>query len=162
GPGHSRRPRSAPVRAVHAWQVGRPSRPGAGPVHREADRNRPRGKSPRRIERPERDPLHLEPAPRGLRDCLLTSPGHPKRSVTYGQLTRGKKIQRQLTLKPGLKARAQLRVIGKPHHRREGRDKVTGRAQYAADIRLPGMLYARILRPPAHGAKRQSLDLSAA
>ena len=30
------------------------------------------------------------------------------------------------------------------------------------DIRLPGMLYARILRPPAHGAERQSLDTSGA
>ena len=33
----------------------------------------------------------------------------------------------------------------------DARDKVTGAAKYAGDIRLPGMLYARVLRPPAHG-----------
>jgi len=41
-------------------------------------------------------------------------------------------------------------------------EKVTGKAQYAGDIRLPGMLYARLLRPPAHGAKLKKVDTSAA
>ena len=39
---------------------------------------------------------------------------------------------------------------------------MTGRAQYAGDIVLPGMLHAAILRPPAHGAKLRSADTSAA
>jgi len=39
---------------------------------------------------------------------------------------------------------------------------VTGKAKYAADIRLPGMLYAKILRPPAHGAKLKRADTSGA
>jgi len=39
---------------------------------------------------------------------------------------------------------------------------VTGRAKYAGDIRPTGMLYAKILRPPAHGAKRTSLDTAEA
>jgi CO/xanthine dehydrogenase Mo-binding subunit len=36
------------------------------------------------------------------------------------------------------------------------------RAQYAGDLRLPGMLHAAILRPPAHGATLKSADTSAA
>jgi len=40
--------------------------------------------------------------------------------------------------------------------------KVTGAAQYAGDIRRPGMLYACLLRPPAHGAKLTRVDTSAA
>ncbi|MDH7570509.1 MAG: molybdopterin-dependent oxidoreductase, partial [Armatimonadota bacterium] len=40
--------------------------------------------------------------------------------------------------------------------------KVTGAAKYAGDIRLPGMLYASILRPPAHGARLRRADVSAA
>ena len=44
--------------------------------------------------------------------------------------------------------------------RRDAREKVTGKAQYAGDIRLPGMLHARILRPPAHGATLEKLDTS--
>jgi len=39
---------------------------------------------------------------------------------------------------------------------------VTGKAKYAADIRLPGMLCAKILRPPAHGARLRSVDTSEA
>jgi nicotinate dehydrogenase subunit B len=41
-------------------------------------------------------------------------------------------------------------------------EKVTGKAKYAGDIRLEGMLYARIVRPPAHGAKLKDVDTSAA
>ena len=53
-------------------------------------------------------------------------------------------------------------LSGKPVGRTDALDKVTGKASYAGDIRLPGMLYARILRPPAHGAKLRSVDVTAA
>ena len=84
------------------------------------------------------------------------------RRVTYGQLTEGKLIERQLTVSATLRAASQFRVMGKPMLRRDSRAKVTGKAQYAGDIRLPGMRYARVLRPPAHGAKLLKADLSAA
>jgi nicotinate dehydrogenase subunit B len=40
--------------------------------------------------------------------------------------------------------------------------KSQGKAKYAGDIRHPGMLYARIVRPPMHGAKLKSMDTSKA
>jgi isoquinoline 1-oxidoreductase len=46
--------------------------------------------------------------------------------------------------------------------RTDGLPKVTGQARFAGDIRLPDMLYARILRPPAHGAALKKVDTSAA
>jgi isoquinoline 1-oxidoreductase len=46
--------------------------------------------------------------------------------------------------------------------RRDALEKVTGKGKYAGDIHLPGMLYARVLRPPAHGAKLMSVDTTAA
>ncbi len=52
--------------------------------------------------------------------------------------------------------------MGKDALRSDALEKVTGKAKYAGDIRLPDMLYAKILRPPAHGAKLTSLDTSAA
>jgi isoquinoline 1-oxidoreductase len=85
-----------------------------------------------------------------------------KRRIAYGQLTKGQKIERHLTVKPSLKDVSQFKISGKPVLRRDAREKVTGKAQYAGDIRLPGMLYAKILRPPAHGAKLQSVDTAAA
>jgi len=84
----------------------------------------------------------------------------PARRVTYGQLTKGKRIERQVAAKPSLKAPDQFQIIGKPLLRKDSRDKVTGRAIYAGDVRLPGMLYARVLRAPAHGAVLKHVDTS--
>lgn len=82
--------------------------------------------------------------------------------VSYAQLSKGKKIARHASGKVPLKSPDQFKIIGKPVFRRDAQAKVTGQAKYAADIQLPGMLYARILRPPSHDAKRLSVDLSAA
>jgi isoquinoline 1-oxidoreductase len=87
---------------------------------------------------------------------------HPAKRVTYGQLTAGKVIERHLETLPPLKPYSEYTISGKPYFRRDSRAKVTGAAQYAADIRLPKMVYARILRPPAHGAKLLNVDTSAA
>jgi nicotinate dehydrogenase subunit B len=78
--------------------------------------------------------------------------------VTYAQLTKGQKIARHLKDKPELKKPSAFKVMGKPRLHRDGHEKVTGKAQFTGDIRLPGMLYAKILRPPAHGAKLKSVD----
>jgi isoquinoline 1-oxidoreductase len=82
--------------------------------------------------------------------------------VTYGELTTGKIIERHLKDLPPLKPASEYTISGRPYLRRDAFDKVTGRAKYTADIRLPGMVYARILRPPAHGARRLSVDTAAA
>jgi len=92
------------------------------------------------------------------KDGVIFDPQNPERRITYGQLTKGQKIERHLTVKPSLKDVSQFKIAGKPMLRRDARDKVTGKAQYAGDIRLPGMLYAKILRPTAHGAKLKSVD----
>jgi xanthine dehydrogenase YagR molybdenum-binding subunit len=55
-----------------------------------------------------------------------------------------------------------MHVIGKPHPRLEGREKVSGRARYASDVRLPGQLYARVLRSPYPHARIASIDTSKA
>ena len=84
-----------------------------------------------------------------------------RQQVSYAELTKGKKIERQLTGKVSLKKPSEFKFMGKSELRRDALEKVTGKAKYAGDIQLPGMLYARILRPPAHGATMVSIDLSA-
>ena len=86
----------------------------------------------------------------------------PAHKITYGELAKGQAIARHVDPKPSLKKPAEFKVIGTPALHRDAADKVTGRAHYAADIRVPGLLYARILRPPAHGAALKSLDVSGA
>jgi len=56
----------------------------------------------------------------------------------------------------------QYKVIGTSPLRHDGVDKVTGRAQYGADIRLPGMLYGAVLRSPHAHARILSIDTSQA
>src|SRR5438270_225884 len=46
--------------------------------------------------------------------------------------------------------------------RLEGADKVTGRARYAADVRLPGLLHAHIVRSPYPHARIRHIDASRA
>ena len=53
---------------------------------------------------------------------------------------------------------AELQYIGKPARRVDAADKVTGRARYLADYRLPGMLYARCLRSELPHARIVHLD----
>jgi xanthine dehydrogenase YagR molybdenum-binding subunit len=57
---------------------------------------------------------------------------------------------------------AALSVVGKGYSRLEGREKVTGQAQYAYDVRLPRQLYARVLRSPHPHARITSIDITAA
>ena len=54
------------------------------------------------------------------------------------------------------------RVVGTRPVRPDGTDKVTGRASYGADIRLPGMLYGRVKRSPHAHARILSIDASKA
>lgn len=57
---------------------------------------------------------------------------------------------------------ATKKVVGNPTPRVEGEDKVTGRAKYAADITLPGMLWGRLLRSPIPYGRIKRIDASRA
>ena len=57
---------------------------------------------------------------------------------------------------------AGLLVVGKDVPRTDAIPKVTGAAQYVADLHLPGMLHAAVLRSPHPHAKILSIDVSAA
>ena len=84
------------------------------------------------------------------------------RRVSYGDLAKGQKITHTVDQKAVLRQVRQFAVMGRSPQRLDGIDKVTGAAEYAADVRLPGMLYARVLRLPAHGATLTRVDTGAA
>jgi CO/xanthine dehydrogenase Mo-binding subunit len=93
---------------------------------------------------------------------VVSVKGEPSRKVTYGALARGKAIARTLDEKAVLRAVAEFEVMGRSPHRLDATDKVTGAAKFAGDILLPGLLHARVLRPPAHGATLARVDTSEA
>ena len=96
-----------------------------------------------------------------VRNGVVQDRDNSEKMVTYGDLARGKLIERYVTPKPTPKQVAQYTVVGKSFSRTDATVKVTGEAQFAGDVRVPGMLYASILRPPAHGAKLKRVDTSA-
>ena len=56
----------------------------------------------------------------------------------------------------------EYKVVGTRPIRHDGTDKVTGRAQYSADINLPGLLHGKVLRSPHPHARIVSIDASRA
>ena len=82
-------------------------------------------------------------------------------AISYAQLAGGKRIERFLP-DVQIKNHSEHSVSGKATSRSDAIEKVTGQAKFCADIQLPGMLYAKVLRPPAHGAKLKHIDTSAA
>ncbi len=97
-----------------------------------------------------------------VEDGVVFDERNPYEKVSYAELTEGKQIVRSLREKPTLKKPAEFKVIGKSMLRTDAYEKVTGKAKYAGDIRLPGMMYAAILRPPVHGAKLLTADTAPA
>jgi nicotinate dehydrogenase subunit B len=106
--------------------------------------------------------LSLPPSRLAAEDGFVVDRSRPGTRLAYGALVKGKRIERRLPAKPALKTPAAFTIMGRPRLPENGRDKVTGKAAFAGDVRLPGMLHGRILRPPAHGARLQNVDVAAA
>jgi len=83
-----------------------------------------------------------------------------QKKVSYAQLIKGKKIARRLDRQKALEKPSDFTIVGTPALRRDAVEKVTGKAKFAGDLREADMLYARILRPPAHGARLISVGTS--
>lgn len=86
----------------------------------------------------------------------------PKKRVSYSQLSNGQKLTRYLDEKPAIEDSGNFTLVGKSYKHVDGKIKVTGEAKFTGDLKLPGMLFARILRPPAFLSKIVSLDVSGA
>jgi len=96
-----------------------------------------------------------------LKDGAIWVKATPKRRITFGELVKGRKMERHLgKVKP--KPLSECTVIGRHFPRKDALAKTTGAAKYAGDLRLPGTLHACILRPPAHGLKLVTADTAAA
>ncbi|HEV8530363.1 MAG TPA: molybdopterin cofactor-binding domain-containing protein [Methylomirabilota bacterium] len=81
-------------------------------------------------------------------------------SVTYGELIGDRAFNLKVDGRAPLKAPQSFRFIGKPLPRPDIPAKVTGHHRYLHDLTLPGMLHARVIRPPALGATLVSVDES--
>jgi nicotinate dehydrogenase subunit B len=83
------------------------------------------------------------------------------RHLSYGDLVAGDMLHVKAQATSKLKDPATFKVMGQPVPRVDIPAKVTGGAAYVQDIRLPGMVHARIVRPPSYGARLIDCDTSA-
>ena len=97
-----------------------------------------------------------------VRDGTVVDLKNAKNKVTYGDLAKGQKLEKYLDVKPSAEEYTKFTYVGKSYKRVDSYEKVTGKAKYTGDLKLPGMVFARILRPPSHGAKLTSVDVSPA
>lgn len=98
--------------------------------------------------------------------------GAPAKKVTYGALIGGKffnvamkwngKIGNDLNVEgtAQVKKPADYKVVGTSPKRRDVAAKVFAKPTYVTDIRVPGMIHARIIRPPVAGAEPTAIDES--
>lgn len=81
-----------------------------------------------------------------------------KQTLTFAELLDGTQLNDEVKLPVKLKAPATYRYVGKAIPRTDIEDMVRATPIYVQDLRMPGMVHARVVRPPAYGARLESFD----
>ena len=108
-----------------------------------------------------------------VEDGVVTVMGAPAKKTSYGSLVGGKRFDVKITatgtgwdLKVAPEVRAkdprQYKIVGTSVPRVDLPGKFTGEFTYTQDVRVPGMLHGRVVRPPVAHASASSVDNSAA
>lgn len=85
-----------------------------------------------------------------------------KESRTFGQLTKGQQLMKSVTEQAQTTPVAEWKIAGTSVPKVDGPEFVTGRHQYSTDIKRPGMVHGKVLRPVAFEATLSSIDTRAA
>ncbi len=103
-----------------------------------------------------------------VKEGVITETADPSKHVTYGQLVGGKRFNvavkginiNVITGVAAVKPVQALRNVGQSPQRYDIPAKVDGSLKWAVDVKLPGMVHARNVKPPFAGAKLISIDES--
>jgi CO/xanthine dehydrogenase Mo-binding subunit len=79
-------------------------------------------------------------------------------SVTYWELAREANLEREVSAQAKPTPPAQHGIVGRSIPRRDIPAKMTGGAAFVQDLRFPGMVHGRVVRPPRYGARLDSFD----
>jgi CO/xanthine dehydrogenase Mo-binding subunit len=105
--------------------------------------------------------LGLAPSELSVRDGVITPRDQPGPRVTYAGLLAGGRFNRDISDSAPLKRPEDYQTVGTSARRVDLPAKFTGQPAFVHDLRLPGMLHARLVRPPRPGATLVSVDASA-
>src|SRR5581483_1760896 len=106
-----------------------------------------------------------------VKDGVVSVAGSPSKRVTYAQLVGGKRFYKTIQAEGKLgemklaqdvkpKDPKEYEIVGKSIERVDVPPKTTGEAVYVHDVRIPGMLHGRVVRPPVVNSAPSSIDES--
>ncbi|MBI4467698.1 MAG: xanthine dehydrogenase family protein molybdopterin-binding subunit [Acidobacteria bacterium] len=95
-----------------------------------------------------------------VRNGVIIVKNDATKNATYGELVGGKLFSIELDPTIKIKGPKEWTILGTSVPRLDLPDMVTGRYEFAWDVRVPGMLYGRVVRPPRVDAKVISVDES--
>ena len=96
-----------------------------------------------------------------IQDGIVRDRGS-QQSLPIGQLAKGEKLLKPVNDKVELTEIKDWKIAGTSVKKIRGESFVTGKHKYVSDMKLPGMLYGKILRAPSYAAKLASADVSEA
>ena len=85
-----------------------------------------------------------------------------KERMGYGELTKGEKLIMTISDTTPVIAAKDWKVAGKSIPKVDQRNFIAGKHLYVSDMKVPGMLYGKVLRAPSYGSKLIDADLSMA
>src|SRR5438876_8125991 len=94
------------------------------------------------------------------RDGVISAKSDPTKKVGYGELIGGKKFNLTLDTRAKRKPASEWTTLGTPVPRIEIPAMATGEFEYVHNVRVPGMLHGRVVRPPAVGSTLVNVDES--
>jgi nicotinate dehydrogenase subunit B len=102
--------------------------------------------------------LRLSPDELAIRDGVITPRGAAGPRVTFAGLMAGGRFERPISETAPLKQPEEYQIVGTSTSRLDLPARFAGQPSFVHDLRLPGMLHARVVRPSDVGAKLISLD----
>src|SRR5579883_1024361 len=93
-----------------------------------------------------------------IKDGVISAKSDASKKVSYAELVGGKKFNLTLNPKAKRKNPSEWTILGTPVPRVEIPAMATGEFEYVHNVRLPGMLYGQVVRPPAVGSTVMSVD----
>jgi len=91
-------------------------------------------------------------------DGIISITSNPSKKISYGELVGGKKFNLTLDKNAQRRPPSQWTVLGQPVMRPDLPTLVAGQFEFVHNVRLPGMLHGKVVRPPAVGATVVSVD----
>jgi CO/xanthine dehydrogenase Mo-binding subunit len=89
---------------------------------------------------------------------VIAVKGDPSKKIAYVQLVGGRKFSLALDPNAKRKPASEWTVLGKPVPRPDLPDLASGQFEFVHNVRVPGMLHGKVIRPPAVGATVVSVD----